>query len=180
MGLLKTTDRDGTERYWTLKEVVQGKPLGHPSHVMFVHFPVAFYVGALAFDIASRVGSFPEAPVAVTWLLVGALAGSVFAVITGLVDWWGMKPGSRTRRVTNRHILFQVVTAALFQASLLMRWSDRNASQAKLSWIVLEAIGVLTLTYGQYLGGFIVYRIGYRVIPDERPAPTGGSQAASG
>jgi uncharacterized membrane protein len=169
VGLLKTTDRDGTERAWTLKEFVQGKPLGHPSHVMFVHFPVAFYVGALAFDIASRAGKFPEAPVAATWLLVGAGAASVFAVITGLVDWWGMKPGSRTRRVTNRHLLFQAITAVLFQASLLLRFADRNVARAETSWIVLEAIGVLTLTYGQYLGGFIVYRIGYRVIPDKPP-----------
>jgi uncharacterized membrane protein len=178
MGLLKTTDRDGTERYWTLKEVVQGKPLGHPSHVMFVHFPVAFYVGALAFDVASRAGRFPEAPVAATWMLVGALAGSIFAVITGLVDWWGMKPGSRTRRVANRHLLFQAITAVLFQSSLLLRFADRNVSRAETTWIVLEAIGVLTLTYGQYLGGFIVYRIGYRVIPDKPADATPTSSSA--
>lgn len=179
MGLLKTTDRDGTVRRWTLKEIVQGKPIGHPSHVMFVHFPVAFYVGALGFDILSRAGDFAPGPVAATYLLAGAGVASIFAVITGLVDWWGMKPGSRTRRVTNRHLLFQAVTAALFQSSLLLRFADRNAARAETSWIVLEAIGVLTLTYGQYLGGFIVYRIGYRVIPDKPALPpqTGGPSA---
>jgi uncharacterized membrane protein len=177
VGLLKTTDRDGTERSWTLKEIVQGKPLGHPSHPMFIHFPVAFYVGALAFDVASRAGKFPEGPVAATWMLVGAAAGSVFAVITGLVDWWGMKPGSRTRHVTNRHILLQGLAAAFFQVTLLLRFADRNQPRAELSWIVLEAIGVLALTYGQYLGGFIVYRIGYRVIPDKPAEPSKPSPA---
>lgn len=171
MGLLRTTDRDGTERPWTLKEVVQGKPLGHPSHVMFVHFPVAFYIGALAFDVASRAGDFPEAPVAATWLLVGAAAGSLFAFLTGLVDWWGMKPGSRTRRYANRHILFQATAAVFFQGTLLLRFADRNVARAETSWIVLEAIGTLALLYGQYLGGFIVYRIGYRVIPDKPAQP---------
>ena len=179
MGLLRTTDRDGTQRYWTLKEVVQGKPLGHPSHVMFVHFPVAFYIGALAFDVASRSGGFPEAPVAATWMLVGAAAGSLFAAVTGLVDWWGMKPGSRTRRVANRHLLFQGIAAAFFQLTLLLRFSDRNTARAQTSWIVLEAIGTLALLYGQYLGGFIVYRIGYRVFPD-KPAPQPSEQPPPG
>lgn len=37
----------------------------------------------------SRLGRFPAAPLAATWLLIGAFAGTVFAVTTGLVDWWG-------------------------------------------------------------------------------------------
>ncbi|MGZ4105142.1 MAG: DUF2231 domain-containing protein, partial [Actinomycetota bacterium] len=96
MSLLRYTGPSGEQRPWTLKEIVQGKPLGHPSHAMFVHFPVAFYIGALGLDVVSRIGHFPSAPLAATWLILGAFAGSLFAVPTGLVDWWGMKPGSRT------------------------------------------------------------------------------------
>ncbi|HSL67396.1 MAG TPA: DUF2231 domain-containing protein [Actinomycetota bacterium] len=70
---------------WTLKDVVQGKPLHHPSHPMFVHFPVAFCFGALGLDVLSRLGRFPAAPLAATWLLIEAFAGTVFAALTGLV-----------------------------------------------------------------------------------------------
>ena len=169
MSLLYTETPSGERRRWTLKEIVQGKPLGHPSHAMFVHFPVALYIGALGLDIVSRAGYFPEAPLAATWLILGAFAGSLLAVPTGLVDWWGMKPGSRARKTANKHLLLQLTTAAIFVVDAIVRWGSRGAPRAHALWLVLEAIGVITLTLGQYFGGVLVYRIGFRVYGD-RPA----------
>lgn len=150
-------------RRWTLKEIVQGKPLGHPSHAMFIHFPVAFYIGALAFDVLSRAGAFPQAPIAATWLIIAAFAGSLFAVVTGLVDWWGMVPGSRKRRWATRHMLLQLTTAAFFIANLWVRWPDRHQAESEVLWIVLGAAGVVVLTIGQWMGGVLVYEMGMRV-----------------
>jgi len=101
-----------------------------------VHFPVAFYVGALGLDVLSRVGRFPAAPLAATWLLIGAFAGTVFAVTTGLVDWWGMVPGSKKRR---------------------------HRAEADPLWIVIEAVGVAVLIVAQWFGGVLVYGMGMRV-----------------
>ncbi|MGH2768440.1 MAG: DUF2231 domain-containing protein, partial [Actinomycetota bacterium] len=153
MSLLKYRAPTGEERPWRLKEMLQGKPLGHPSHPMFVHFPVAFYIGALGFDLLSLAGRFPEAPVAATWLIIAAFIGSFFAVVTGLVDWTGMVPGSRKRRVATRHMLFQFGAAATFALALAFRWPARHSSTARLSWIALEALGVVVLSVGQWLGG---------------------------
>ena len=169
MGLLYTETPSGERRRWTLKEVVQGKPLGHPSHAMFVHFPVALYIGSLGLDIVSRVGHFATAPLAATWLILGAFAGSLFAVPTGLVDWWGMKPGSRARKIANKHLLLQLTTAGIFVVDAVVRWSHRTDPRAHALWIVIGAVGVVTLTLGQYFGGVLVYRIGFRVYGD-RPA----------
>lgn len=163
MSLLKTRTETGAERFWTLKEVVQGKPLGHASHPMFIHFPVAFYIGAVVFDVMSRVGNFPEAPVAATWLIVGAFIATVFAVTTGLVDWWGMIPGSKKRRWATKHMLFQLAAFAFFMANLIVRWADRYASQAEPLWIILGAIGVAFMIVGQWMGGVLVYQMGMRV-----------------
>jgi uncharacterized membrane protein len=153
----------GETRPWTLKEIVQGKPLEHPSHPMFVHFPVAFYVATLALDILSRVGSFPAAPLATTWLLLGAFAASLIAVTTGLVDRATTRPGSNVRKTVNQHAILQLITAGLFVVNFAIRWSDRHLAEAKPLWIVLDVIGVATLLVGQYLGGILVYRIGLRV-----------------
>jgi uncharacterized membrane protein len=154
---------DGTTRMWTLKEIVQGRPLGHPSHPLFVHFPIAYYTAALVFDIMSRISPSPALVLAGTYLLVGALLATVFLVTTGLVDWWGMVRGSSKRRVATRHLLFQVGAAIPFQLTLLLRWSERTSSQAEALWIVLEAVGYCLLVVGQYLGGVLVYEKGMRV-----------------
>ncbi len=174
---LKYRSQSGETRMWTLKEIVQGKPLGHPSHPLFVHFPLAFYIGVLGLDIMSKLGTFPAAPLATTWLLLGAFAGTAAAVVTGGVDWLGMRKGSATRRKTNQHIVFQLITAATFVVNFIVRYGDRHLAEAKAAWIILDVVGVITLTIGQYLGGMLVYGIGFRV--GEQPAPRPRKEAAS-
>lgn len=163
-------------RPWTLKEWVQGKPLGHPSHPLFVHFPIAFYTAALVFDVMSRIEPNPGLVLAATYLLLGAALATVLLVITGLVDWWGMVRGSSKRRIATQHLLVQLAAAIFFQVTLLLRFSGRTQPQAETLWIVLEAIGYGVLIVGQYLGGVLVYEKGMRVStgggarePDERP-----------
>jgi uncharacterized membrane protein len=155
-------------RRWTLKEIIQGKPLGHPSHAMVIHFPVAFYIGAFVFDILSRVGDFKAAPLAATWLIIGAFIATTAAVTTGLVDWFGMVPGSTKRLWATRHMLFQLATFAFFAVNLAVRYTDRNLSETKTLPIILGGIGVVLLTIGQYLGGALVYEFGMRVSTAER------------
>lgn len=163
MALLTHVMPDGSQVRWTLKEIVQGKPLGHPSHAMLVHFPVAFYVGALAFDLLSRAGRFPEAPVAATWLIAGALIVTVPTAATGLVDWWGMVPGSSKRRVATRHMLLQLAAGAVFALDLAMRWAHRSSPEAAWSWIAVGGLGAAVLFGGQWFGGKLVYEMGMRV-----------------
>ena len=164
---LKLRAPDG--RRWTLKEMIQGKPLGAPSHSMVIHFPVAFYIAALAFDIMSRVGDFGEsAPLAATWLIIGAFAFTVLALITGLIDYFTMVPGSTKRRWATRHMLFQLTAFAFFVVNLAVRYGDRRIPDAKPLWIVLDAIGVAFMLVGQWLGGVLVYELGMRVSTVER------------
>lgn len=163
MPSLRFRSPSGEQRPWTLKEIVQGKPLDHPSHAMFVHFPVAFSVGALGLDLLSRLGGFPEAPVAATWLVIGALAGWTLAVITGLVDWWDMVRGSSKRRRATLHMWFQLSAMAVFVLDLAVRWGGRHRPEAPWVWVAIEAVGVLVLLAGQWLGGSLVYQMGMRV-----------------
>lgn len=159
----------GEVRPWTLKEIVQGKPLGTPTHPMFVVFPIAFYVGTLGLDVLSRLGRFPQAPIAGTWLILGAFAGTAIAVTTGLVDRSTMRPGSGVRGIATRHMLLQFATAAIFVANLAVRWSGRHQARSDVLWIVLDALGVAILSFASHLGGVLVYKIGFRVGPGEAP-----------
>lgn len=163
MSLLRYRSPTGEERPWRFVEIVQGKPLGHPSHPLFVHFPVALYLAVLVFDVMTRIEPDPALVRAGSYLMLGGIAGTALAAITGLVDWWGMVPGSSKRRLATRHMLFQITAAAFFGATFLLRWKNRDAAQAETVWITLEAIGYLILSVGQWLGGVLVYEKGMRV-----------------
>src|SRR2546428_11462945 len=95
---LKYRSPTGETRPWTLREIIQAKPIDRPTHPMLIHFPIAFYVGALGLDLLSRFGTFPSAPLAATWLIIGAFAGFGAAATAGLVDRSTMKHGSRVRK----------------------------------------------------------------------------------
>jgi uncharacterized membrane protein len=149
---LKHRSPTGEVRPWTLKEIVQGKPLGHPSHPMFVHFPIAFYLAAIGLDVMSRI-----------YLLLGGAVAAVILLVTGLVDWFEMVRGSSKRRLATKHMLVQLSSVAFFQASLFLRFPERHQARADIVWIVLEVIGYLIMIVGQYLGGVLVYEKGMRV-----------------
>ena len=160
---LRHRDASGATRRWTIREIAQGKPLGHPSHALLVHFPVAFYVAVLAFDVMTLVTPSPGLTRAGTFLVVGALGATVPAAATGLIDWWGMVPGSRKRRAATTHMLVQVAGAAWFALDLAIRWGTRSRPQAPAAWIDVEALGLATVFAGQFLGGRLVYEMGMRV-----------------
>jgi uncharacterized membrane protein len=154
---------DGQVRNWNLKEIVQGKPLGHPSHPLFVHFPIAFYSAILVFDILSRITPSPGLVLAGSYLYLGAFLATVLLLITGLVDWFTMVRGSSKRRLATTHMLWQLTASAFFILTFIIRWPDRAVPQADTLWIILEAIGYAILVYGQYLGGVLVYEKAMRV-----------------
>ena len=163
MGLFSTTTPTGETRRWTLKEMIQGKPLGAPNHPPLVHFPIAFYLGALGLDVLSKLGSFPAAPIAATWLILGAFVFTILAAIVGLVDRSTTKPGSKVRKMVNRHMTVQLIAYGVFIVNLIIRWPDRHLPEAKVTWIVLDLIGNVLVTIGGYLGGELVYKVGMRV-----------------
>ena len=72
---------------------------------------------------------------------------------------------AKIRKKANTHLLVQLTAAAVFVADFAWRWGSRHQARASWGWIVLEIIGVLTLTVGADLGGQLVFKMGYRVGP---------------
>ncbi|HEY3208283.1 MAG TPA: DUF2231 domain-containing protein [Actinomycetota bacterium] len=164
MGLLRYRTASGELKFWTLKEIVQGKSMNRVTHPVFVIFPIALYSGALVLDLLSRL-SLSGAPLAATYAVLGAVIGALFSILTGLVDRSVMRPGSRIRSMATRHMWIQFAATAIFIANLLVRWSDRRVPKASLLWIVLDVIGVATVIAGGDVGATMVFKMGYRVQP---------------
>jgi uncharacterized membrane protein len=151
---------------WTLKDVVQGKPFGHPSHPPFVHFPSALLPAALIFDVASRLDADLTFTRAAFYNIALGLVVAVFAAATGLVDYLPMVGGSRKKVIGTRHLIAQLSAVSLFAASLLLRAFDIDATRTPLAPMLLAAAGAVGLTIGNYFGGTLVYRQGMRVSVD--------------
>jgi uncharacterized membrane protein len=170
MGVLRYRTESGDVKFWTLKEILQGKSINRVTHPVFVVFPIAFFSGALGTDVLSRLG-LSGAALAGTYAVAAGLIGAFFSIVTGLVDRSTMRPGSRIRRVATRHMFIQLTATAIFVANLALRWSDRHIQHGKVSWIILDAVGLATVIVGGDVGASMVFKMGYRVGPQREEAP---------
>ena len=151
---------------WTLKEAIQGKPLRHPSHALFVHFPSALLPVAFAFDMISRIDADATFVRAAYYNMATGLLIALAAALTGLVDYLPMVQGSKKRQLGTNHLRFQVSALALFLASFVFRSGDIYATQTPWAPLLLAGLGTLVLAAGNYFGGELVYRQGMRVSTD--------------
>jgi uncharacterized membrane protein len=152
---------------WTVKDIVQGKPLGHPSHAMFVHFPSALLPAAFVFDVVSYIEPDLTVTRAAFYNIVFGLCVAGGAALTGLVDYLPMVGGSRKRRIGTYHLVAQITAVSAFSLSLLIRAFDYNADTTPVAAFVLAGAGVFALVIGNYFGGTLVYRQGMRVSVDD-------------
>lgn len=185
MGVLRYRMASGELKFWTLKEIIQGKSINRVTHPVFVIFPIALYSGALVLDLLSRAG-LSGAPLAGTYAVLGAVAGAAVSILTGLVDRSMMRPGSKIRGIATRHMYIQLTATAIFIANLAVRWSDRRVSKASILWIILDVLGVATVIAGGDVGASMVFKMGYRVqgpggetTPPVQADPAGLSQGST-
>lgn len=161
---------------WTLRDVVQGKPLGHPTHSMFVHFPSALFPVAFVLDIISRFDADLTLVRAAFYNIAFGLGFAALAAVTGLADYLPMLGGGNRRRlqVGTFHMLMQVTAVGLMAGSLTVRAFDYDAMQTPWAALALAGVAAAIIGIGNYLGGLLVYREGMRVQEDGGAPPRGG------
>ena len=134
---------------------------GHPIHPMLVPFPVAFFIGAFATDIAySRTANLMWQYFSI-WLIVGGLVMGALAAVAGMTDYLGDRR-VRAARPATPHMLLNI--AAMLLALLNAFVHSRDGWTAVVpTGITLSGIVVALLAVSAWLGGSLSYRYGVGV-----------------
>ncbi|MEY2243361.1 DUF2231 domain-containing protein [Streptomyces sp. BF23-18] len=127
------------------RDLLHGRPLGHPVHPVLVQVPIGCWLSAAVMDV------MPAGRRAATTLTAVGLAGIAPAAITGWVDWADLPP--EQARVGLTHAVANVATVALFAASLTARLRHHTGRGRLWSLGGLVAVGVTGA-----LGGHVAYR----------------------
>jgi nitrite reductase/ring-hydroxylating ferredoxin subunit/uncharacterized membrane protein len=130
---------------------------GHPIHPALIPFPLAFLVGAFAANLAGVLLGEPRFWIVGAYLAVAGIVMALVAAVPGLIDWrYTLPRGSSGRSRATKHGLANVSAVVLFAAA---RWLRGDAGVAP-DWplLGLEAIGVLLLVMGGWMGGTLVFR----------------------
>lgn len=140
---------------------------GHPLHAMLVPIPMVCFVGTFFTDLAYwQTANMLWADMS-AWLLTAGLVVSLFAVIFGLIDFFG----DRRIRDLNAawiHGLGNGLALILSLFNVFVHSRDAYTSVVP-NGLILSGLVVLILLVTAWNGGAMVYRHGVGVSPEDRP-----------
>ncbi|MGW7333966.1 DUF2231 domain-containing protein [Streptomyces sp. NPDC054840] len=128
-----------------MRDLLRGRPLGHPLHPVLVQVPIGCWLSAAVLDL------LPGSQRAATTLTAVGLAGVAPAAVAGWADWADLPPAQA--RVGLAHAVSNVATVACYTASLTSRLHGRVAKGRLWSLGGLAAVAVTGA-----LGGHVAYR----------------------
>ncbi|WP_405827702.1 MULTISPECIES: DUF2231 domain-containing protein [unclassified Streptomyces] len=128
-----------------LRDLLRGRPLGHPVHPVLVQVPIGCWLSAAVLDVV------PGTQRAATTLTGVGLAGVAPAALAGWADWADLPPAQA--RVGLAHAVTNVAAVACYAASLTARLRGHPAKGRLWSLGGLAAVAVTGA-----LGGHVAYR----------------------
>ena len=134
-----------------LRDLAQGRWLGHPLHAAITDIPIGLLLGSVALDLIGQ-------PTAADITLVGTILFMVAAAVSGLADYSETDGLARTRATL--HGTLMTVALLVLIVSAVMR---AGAPTDRTVPIVLSIIGFLIVTAGAFVGGDVVYVAGNMV-----------------
>ncbi len=140
--------------------------LGHPVHVMLIHFPVALWPAHWGFHLLAGRLPVGLAGAAGFWLLVAGTGLGWLAAACGGMDLIALSQGEDRRMVTGawQHGLVNGTVLLGFTVLLGLELPRYPQVTHGPAFLAVEAALLAVLTVGNYLGGRLVWAA--------RPAPS--------
>jgi uncharacterized membrane protein len=128
----------------------------HAQHVVLIHFPIALFITAVAFDaMAHWTKQQALAEAAYYNLLVAAISTPV-VVATGLLAWHFQLEGQKLKGVLFLHLVLALASSALIWLAWWLHFRLRRRTRSLPRYrfaIEVLAVGIVAVT--AHLGGFL-------------------------
>jgi nitrite reductase/ring-hydroxylating ferredoxin subunit/uncharacterized membrane protein len=156
-----------------MRKFLEGRSIGHPLHTLIAHVPVGLWTMSILFDGVAKYQYGQTEPWPEKCAFLGVAGGSalaLFAVVTGFVDWLGMRDDHPSQPMALWHMALNMAGTALFVANTGVRWKQINHLQPSSEAVALSLAGLVLVAVGGYLGGRLVYADGVGVGRHRGPA----------
>ena len=129
----------------------------HAQHVVLVHFPIALFITAVAFDYVALWTKNRALAGAAYLNLVLAAASTVPVVATGFAAWQWALEGQRLKGTLLMHLVLGCISSVLIWLVCWIHWRVRRLPAAFLPTyrLPIEAVAVLLVGLTGHLGGFL-------------------------
>jgi len=129
----------------------------HAQHVVLIHFPIALFAAAVAFDCLGHWTKSRTLAAAAYFNLLLAAASTVPIVATGLVAWQWALEGQKLKGILLMHLILGCMSSVLIWIVFWIHLRVRRQAEESLPTysLPIEAFAVLLVALTGHLGGFL-------------------------
>jgi uncharacterized membrane protein len=136
-----------------LKTVLLAK---HAQHVVLIHFPIALFITAAAFDLIAHWTMRRGLADAAYYNLFVAAISTIPVIATGLLAWQFQLEGQKLKGILLMHLVFACVSTVMIWLVWWVHLRVRQRAEALPNYrLALEVLGVGLIALTGHLGGFL-------------------------
>jgi uncharacterized membrane protein len=135
-----------------LKTILLAK---HAQHVVLIHFPIALFISAVAFDLISQWTKREGLADAAYYNLVAAAISTFPVLATGIFAWQFQLEGQKLKGVLLLHLILACVSSVMIWTVWWLHFRARRLEASSSVRLVVEFLGVGIIALTGHLGGFL-------------------------
>ena len=128
----------------------------HAQHVVLIHFPIALFLAAVAFDFVAVWVKRRGLADAAYYNLLAAAISTVPVLVTGILAWQFQLEGQKLKGILLLHLVLACISTGMIWLVWWVHFRARRRTVYLPSYrlaVELLAVGVVALT--GHLGGFL-------------------------
>jgi len=129
----------------------------HAQHVVLIHFPIALFLAAVAFDYLAQWTKNRSLAAAAYFNLLLAAISTVPVVASGLMAWQWALEGQKLKGILLMHLILGLMSSGLIWLVFLIHRGARRLPEKSLPnyRLPIEGLAVLIVGLTGHLGGFL-------------------------
>jgi uncharacterized membrane protein len=128
----------------------------HAQHVVLIHFPIALFIAAVAFDLIAHWTKRQALADAAYYNLLGAAVSAFPVLATGILAWQFQLEGQKLKGILLLHLVLACASSVMIWLVWWVHFRARRRLQVLPSYgLAVEILGVGLIAVTGHLGGFL-------------------------
>jgi uncharacterized membrane protein len=128
----------------------------HAQHVVLIHFPIALFITAVAFDLIAQWTKRPGMADSAYYNLLVAAISTLPVLATGIFAWQFQLEGQKLKGILLLHLIFACLSSVVIWLVWWMHFRARRRGGVLSDYrLAAELLGVVLVALTGHLGGFV-------------------------
>lgn len=128
----------------------------HAQHVVLIHFPIALFISAVAFDLIAHWTKRRGLANAAYYNLLGAAIMTAPVLVTGFLAWQFQLEGQKLKGILLLHLILACVSTVLIWLVWWVHFRSRRRTVYLPNYrLAIELLAVAIVIVTAHLGGFL-------------------------